>query len=152
MRSSVLAGVLCLALLCGKAYAQTGAAAASNSIQKTKQMKEFSLLVRVPVTYSNEQAKVVNPQWQKVLDKWKANGVYVISFVFPGESYVVAGPERAVKQDTVVSDNLRVVSNIILRAETMEDAIELAKACPILMRGGTVEIRACQPRQPQQVN
>jgi len=78
--------------------------------------------------------------------------VYVISFVFPGESFVVAGTDRTVKPDTVISDNLRVVSNIILRAESMEEAIELAKACPILDHGGTVEIRACQPRQPQPEN
>ena len=75
MRRNVLTGVLCLALLCGKAYAQTGAADASAIIKKTKQMKEFSLLIRVPVTYSNEQAKAVNPEWVKVLDKWKADGV-----------------------------------------------------------------------------
>jgi len=152
MKSNVLAGVLCLVLVCGKAYAQTSAAAASNTIKKTKQMKEFSLLVRVPVGYSNEQAKAVNPLWQTLLDKWKADGVYVISFVFPGESFVVAGTDRTVKPDTVISDNLRVVSNIILRAESMEEAIELAKACPILDHGGTVEIRACQPRQPQPEN
>jgi hypothetical protein len=152
MRRNVLTGVLCLALLCGKAYAQTGAADASAIIKKTKQMKEFSLLIRVPVTYSNEQAKAVNPEWVKVLDKWKADGVYVISFVFPGESYVVSGTERTVKQDTVVSDNLRVVSNIFLRAESMNEVIALAKACPILEHGGTVEIRACQPRQPQPGN
>jgi hypothetical protein len=115
-------------------------------------MKEFSLLVRVPVTYGNEQAKTANPLWLKVLDKWKADSVYVISFVFPGESYVLSGTDRTVKKDTVFSDNFRVVSNVILRAASFEDALELAKVCPILDLGGTVEVREVQPRPAQPVN
>jgi hypothetical protein len=108
-------------------------------------MKEFILLIRVPVTYTAEQAKAVNPKWDKVLDKWKADSVFVTSFVFPTGSYVLSGADRTVKKESVVSDNLKVVSNIILQAASLEDAVELAKVCPVLEVGGTVEVREIQP-------
>jgi hypothetical protein len=109
-------------------------------------MKEFILFVRVPVTYTTEQAKAVNPEWNLVTDKWKADGIFVTSFVCPGDSYVISGAEKSVKNEPVIADNLRVVSNIILLAENVEDAIELAKVCPVLKYGGSIEVRAVQPR------
>lgn len=104
-------------------------------------MKQFSLLVRVPDTYDREQAKLVNPQWDQLLEKWKNAGVYILSFAFPGESFTVSGNAKSVKKETVLSGNLRVVSNIVVQAENIQDAVELAKMCPVLPFGGTVEIR-----------
>lgn len=104
-------------------------------------MKQFSLLVRVPETYSPEQAKAVGPAWDKLIEQWKAEGVYILSFAFPGESFTVSGVEKVVKKESVISGNLRVVSNIVLQSETMEVALELAKRCPVLLYGGSVEVR-----------
>lgn len=104
-------------------------------------MKQFSILVRVPDTYTAEQAKVVGPQWDKTIEQWKAAGVYVVSFAFPGESYTVSGREKMVKKGSVMSGNQRVVSAIVLQEEEMEQALEQAKACPTLLYGGTVEVR-----------
>jgi len=144
MKPSILAGLLCLVLYSGRSYAQT--------TKSDPQMKEFILLVRVPVTYGGEQAKVVNPQWNKVLDKWKADNVFVTSFVFPTESYVLSGADRTVKKEMVISDGLKVVSSIILHARSLENAVELAKACPVLAYGGTVECREVWPRTVQPAN
>lgn len=104
-------------------------------------MKQFSLLVRVPEAYGAERAKAVTPQWDELIEQWKAAGVYVLSFAFPGESYTVSGTAKTVKKETVLAGNLKVVSNLVLRAESMEQALELAKSCPILIHGGTVEVR-----------
>lgn len=104
-------------------------------------MKEFSLLVRVPLTYTSEQVKAAGPKWDSLLDQWQADNVYIISFSFPGEGYVVSGLEKSIKKGAVISDNLRVVSNLFIRAVNIERAIELAKACPILEFGGNVEVR-----------
>jgi hypothetical protein len=146
MKSILLASFICVALLCGNTYAQTNAPGASTKTTKTTKMKEFILFVRVPVTYTREQAEAVSPEWALVTDKWKADGIFVTSFVCPGDSYVISGAEKSVKKETVITDNLRVVSNIILLAEHLEDAVELAKACPVLNYNGTIEVRAVQPR------
>ena len=109
-------------------------------------MKEYSFLVRVPVSYSKEQATAANEKWNSLLNQWKTDSIYIISFPFPTDGYVVAGKDKAVRKETVIADNLKVVSNIFLRAKTMEEATALAKSFPILEYGGTVEIREILPR------
>ncbi|HWV70624.1 MAG TPA: hypothetical protein VN040_02870 [Pseudosphingobacterium sp.] len=142
MKVSRLFGIIGFVLLGFYSYAQI-----NNSKAKMKEMnKEFSLLVRVPLSYSTEQAKAVGPEWIKVIDQWKKEGVYVYSFAFPGESHVVTGPTKSVKKETVVANNLRVVSNVILRAKGIKDVLELAKDCPVLAHGGTVEVREIPSR------
>jgi hypothetical protein len=139
MKSGLLSTIIfCSILLCSKVYAQTSIETPQSKIKK---MKQFSLLIRVPNSYNSEQAKTVNPQWDKLVEKWKADGVYILSFAFPGESYTVSGTEKEIKKEVVLSGNLKVVSNIVLQAESIEQALELSKSCPILLYGGTVEIR-----------
>jgi len=113
----------------------------SYSQQKKKTMKQYSLLVRVPETYGGEQAKSVSPQWDKLLEDWKKAGVYILSFPFPGESYTVSGADKIVKKETVLSDNKKVVSHLIIQAESLQQAVQLAKAVPVLFYDGTVEVR-----------
>lgn len=137
MKSGLFAIFTCIALLGGKIYAQKN----SNHQQQKIQMKQYSLLVRVPNTYTTEQAKLVGPLWERLLEQWKAEGVYVLSFAFPGESYTVSGKEPLIKKETVLSGNLKVVSNLVLQAESMEQALMLAKSCPVLLYGGKVEVR-----------
>ena len=138
MNSGRFTFAICLAIISCKTFAQT-----KNSVSHSKKdkMKQFSLVVRVPETYSTEQAKAVGPAWDKLIELWKAEGVYILSFAFPGESFTVSGIEKVVKKESVISGNLRVVSNIVLQSETMEGALELAKHCPVLLYGGSVEVR-----------
>lgn len=118
----------------------------STNQSKTIHMKEFSFLVRVPLTYSREQVAAANVKWNSLLEQWKKEEIYIISFPFPGEGYVVSGNERAIKKESVVSDNRRVVSHIFLRAKDFESALALAKTFPILEFDGSVEVREILPR------
>ena len=117
-----------------------------HSTTKTTGMKEFILLVRVPADYSTEQAKAAGPKWDVVTNKWKADGIWVSSFVFPGNSFVLSGSDRQLKNEYVLANNLKVVSTIILKAESFDNAVELAKACPVLDLGGSIEVREVPPR------
>ena len=109
-------------------------------------MKEYSFLVRVPVSYSREQATAANEKWNLLLNQWKTDSIYIISFPFPTDGYVVAGRDKEVRKEIVIADNFKVVSNIFLRAKTMESAVEIAKSFPVLEYGGTVEVREILPR------
>lgn len=109
-------------------------------------MKEFILLIRVPLSYTSEQAAAVNPKWNEVTDKWKADNVFVTSFVFPGLGYAVSGEDKTARKEFVVSDQLKMVSTIVLRAENLETAMAYANASPILEYGGSVELREIQAR------
>lgn len=128
---------------CGKIndFLQGKQCVSSDICVKSTHMKQFSLLVRVPQDYAADQARAVNPEWGKLIEEWKVRGVYVLSFAFPGESLVVSGKKGQVKHETVLSNGLRAVSNIVLQAETLEEASALARSCPVLSHGGTVEVR-----------
>lgn len=143
MKTNLVMGMICLALFSIDADARANTP--GSQTEKKEEMKEFMLLVRVPEDYTAEQAKTVNPKWEQVVEKWKADGVFVKSYVFPRDSYVVSGTERQVKKEFVVSDHLKVVSSIILRVSGMEDAVELAKKCPVLDYGGSIEVREIPP-------
>jgi hypothetical protein len=110
-------------------------------------MKEYILLIRVPVGYGPEQAQQVNPRWEAVLEHWKKEGVFVTSFVFPTDSHVISSPDRMSKKEMVVADNLKVVSTIVIQASDTESALEWAKMAPVVDYGGTVEVRVIQPRR-----
>ena len=110
------------------------------------EFKEYILLVRLPLNYGADQAKEVREKWNTLLDKWKANGIYVTSFVYPNDGYLVTGSEKFVTNEAVISNNFKLVSNMILRAVNYEAALELAKKCPVLEQGGMIEVREIQPR------
>jgi predicted ester cyclase len=125
---------------------QIGIVSADVLTPPSNEKKEFSFLVRVPVSYSSQQAGAVNQKWILLLEQWKMAGIYITSFAFPGESHVLTGKDKLIKKEAVISDNLRVVSNIFLRAENIESALNLAKSFPILEYGGSVEVREIPPR------
>jgi hypothetical protein len=138
MKKILVVAIMYLAFL--SANAQT-----DNSGTQTKKrvssMKEFSFVVRVPVSYSKEQVQQANSVWTTLLENWKKEGAYIISFPFPAEGYVVSGKEKSIKKGSVTSDDQRVVSCIFLRAGSIDEATELAKTFPVLEFGGSVEVR-----------
>lgn len=109
--------------------------------QNSQPMKAFIVLVKVPLTYTTELAKSVNPQWEKTIADWKASGHYITSFAYPGESRTIA--------QNVEKENMKQVSSILLRAENIDEATVLAKACPVLKYGGSVEIREIPKGEPE---
>lgn len=90
MKTILISIILLLFIL--KSNGQTGSV--NSQLKKSETIKEFSLLVRVPLTYTTEQAKTINSKWNALLDKWKTDSTYIISFAFPGESYVVSSFEK----------------------------------------------------------
>ncbi|WP_166922029.1 YciI family protein [Flavobacterium poyangense] len=138
MKSRLLVFIAFTVFASSQTYAQSKINVPQSNNNK---MKEYSLLIRVPVTYTTEQAKTVGPKWDALLNQWKENNIYIISFPFPGEGYIVSGPDKKIVKGYIISEGLKVVSNLFIRSENMETAIELSKACPILEFGGSVEVR-----------
>jgi hypothetical protein len=117
------------------------------------ELKEFILLVHLPLNYGPDKAKEVREQWNALLNKWKENGTYVTSFVYPNDGYLVTGSQKTVTNESVVCNNFKLVSNMILKAANYAAALELAKKCPVLVQDGTIEIREIQPRpNPEEVD
>lgn len=89
---------------------------------------------------SAEQMQVVMKQWQDWIGDIAAQGKYVSTNRLSSEgktlksnNVIIDGPYAEVKEF--------VGGYLIVKANTIEEAIEMAKACPNLLYGGTVEVR-----------
>lgn len=109
-------------------------------------MKEFILLIWVPLSYNSAKAKEVGPAWDKVTTRWKTENIFIVSYVYPGESRILTGRERGMKAGPTVAGERKLVSSILIRAVSLAAAEELAKEAPVLDHGGAVEVREVPPR------
>lgn len=138
IRTAALWSVLCLAqysLLAQKTHA----------LATTKQnttMKEYVLIMRInPAPLAPDNLTDVRAKWKIVVDDWTARNIFVISNQIVQEGVVVSGREGSAHPGSVVSDGMRIVSTINIRAGSLEEAATLAKVVPLLEYGGTVEVR-----------
>src|SRR6476660_5948489 len=127
------------------AFAQTNPNQSVNN-SNSKKMKEYILIIRLPLSYGPAQAQAVRPQWTSLIDQWKMENIFVTSFIAPTDGNVVAGKDKNVSKTAIVSNDTKVISNIIIKASDIEQATKLAQLCPILSQGGTVEVRETQTR------
>ncbi|PJZ46688.1 YciI family protein [Leptospira brenneri] len=109
-------------------------------------MKEFTLIFR----NSNKEGERPSPeQMQKIMEEWlgwmtniaakdqladKGNRLAIsdAKTVHPG-NLVTDGPYTEIKEF--------INGYIVVRTQTLDEAIEIAKDCPILKIGGNVEVR-----------
>ncbi|MCA6380166.1 MAG: hypothetical protein IM606_00670 [Cytophagales bacterium] len=49
--------------------------------------------------------------------------------------------DKSVSEGMHVADKQAVGGNMIIKANSLDQAVEMAKECPILLMGGTVEVR-----------
>ena len=111
-------------------------------------MNEFSLIFRSAqdpdVQFSPEQMQGVLKQWRD----WIGGIAAQDRLANPGNRL---GFDAAVVRDNVVTDGpyaeiKEILSGyIIVKANTIDDAAEIAKGCPILEVGGNVEVRDIIP-------
>ena len=109
-------------------------------------MKEFILVFRnapmIGRALSPEEMQNISKPWQD----WMSSLAAKEKIVSYGNRLYDEG--ATVKPDNVVTDGpYTEIKEIILgysvvKAETLEDAVELAKGCPVLSSGGSVEVRA----------
>ncbi len=53
--------------------------------------------------------------------------------------------DKTVAEGIHISNNQTLGGNMIIKANSMEEAVEIAKDCPILLMGGSVEVRVINP-------
>ena len=109
-------------------------------------MKEFALLFRFsgptdPTNIPPEEFKALHKKWQD----W-AGGIAAQGKMAPGGQRL-ANEGRVLKPGGVITDGPfveireRLMSFIVVKAETLDEATTLAHGCPALDTGGSVEIR-----------
>lgn len=68
--------------------------------------------------------------------------VYTHQLGFEGRKI---SPDQSVANQIVMENNYTMGGNMVVRANSIEEATEMAKGCPILKMGGIVEVRSTIP-------
>lgn len=111
------------------------------------QLKEFMLLFRYEPTNeqpTEEQLQEMHKQWGEFIGTIAMQGKLVSTHQLGFEGIQISA-DHSTQEGFHLSEGKIVGGNMILKAESLEVASELAKKCPILFMGGTVEVRDIMP-------
>jgi hypothetical protein len=112
-------------------------------------LKEFMLLFRFEPSNEQptpEQLQEMHQQWGAFIGTIAAQGKLVSTHQlgFAGTQILA---DQTTKDGFYVAEGLTIAGNMVLKAASLEEAIEHAKKCPILFMGGIVEVRDTLPMQ-----
>lgn len=89
---------------------------------------------------SPEQARASGERWHAWAEELKEAGHSVTGAQLEAAGRCVRGAQKIVAEGAFGSDHT-MGGYFILSAPSLEQATELAKGCPVLQHGGTVEVR-----------
>jgi hypothetical protein len=111
------------------------------------QLKEFMLIFRYEPTNEQptpEQMNEMHQQWGAFIGNIAIQGKLVSTHQL-GFSGVKIFADQSTQEGLHLAEGQIMAGNMVLKAETMEEAADLASKCPVLFMGGTVEVRDTIP-------
>lgn len=108
---------------------------------------EFMLLFRFEPSQEQptpEQLKEMENQWGSFIGNVASNGKLISTHQLGFEGKRIFA-NYSVEDGIHVSEGLTLGGNMIIKAESVEEATSIAKNCPILNMGGSVEVRDIIP-------
>lgn len=113
-------------------------------------MNEFLLIFRrdfnpLESQLSPEQLQKMMKEWQNWMGSIAAQNKLVNAGNRLSADGKVVKPGALVTNGPYVETKEAIGGYILIRAETLDEAAEMAKGCPILMIGGNVEVRTIVP-------
>jgi len=93
---------------------------------------------------SAEQMQVVVKQWQTWIKGIAANGKYGGTNRLLSEGKTVK-PGNALTDGPYAEGKEVVGGYLIVKADSLDEAVEMAKSCPNIIYGGNVEVRSVMP-------
>lgn len=114
-------------------------------------MNEFLLIFRRDADFDKqftpEQMQAIAKPWQDWMGGLAAQNKLANSGARLATDGKIVKPGNIITNGPYVEIKEAVGGFIIIRAETLEEAGELSKNCPILSTGGSVEVRQIVPMQ-----
>jgi len=107
-------------------------------------MKEFILIFRTepsPNVLTPEQMKQVTQPWQDWIGNLAAKGKLADTGARLGHDSAVVKTNDAVTNGPYAELKEILAGFTVIKAETLQEAIELTKGCPVFNVGGSVEVR-----------
>ena len=111
------------------------------------QEKEFMLLFRFEPSNTQptpEQLQEMQKQWGEFIGNIAMQGKLVSTYQLGFDGTQIFA-DHTTKEGIQIAEDQTLSGNMVLKADSMEVATELAKKCPILLMGGTVEVRSIIP-------
>ena len=111
------------------------------------QKKEFMLVFRLEPNINYQPTEVelneMHQQWGAFIGSIAIQEKLVSTHQLSFEGKQIF-PDKSVTEGIHVSEKQTLGGNMIITSNTIEEAVEIAKNCPILLMGGGVEVRAIQ--------
>jgi len=107
-------------------------------------MKEFLMLIRESIDYgalSHEEMQADIEQHMRWVEELMKKGQFKDGNPLDGTGTYIKGKERIVTDGPFIESKECVSGFYFLLASSLEEATEIAKGCPALLSGATVEIR-----------
>jgi hypothetical protein len=109
---------------------------------------EFMLVFRYEPNTNYQPTEVelneMQQQWGAFIGKIAIQEKLVSTHQLGFEGVQIS-PDKSITEGIYVANNQTLGGNMIVKANNINEAVEMAKNCPILSVGGTVEVRAIQP-------
>lgn len=113
-----------------------------------KKENQFMLLFRYTPDFNHqptpEELSEMHNQWGAFIGEvaLQEKLVYTHQLGFEGKQ---VNANLNIKDEIVIADNHTLGGNMVIKANSIEEATTIAKNCPILQMGGTVEVRNIIP-------
>ncbi len=110
--------------------------------------QEFMLLFRFEPSFDRQptdaEMNEMHQQWGAFIGNLAIQEKLVSTHQLGFEGKRISA-DKTVFEGINLSDNQTVAGNMIVRANSLNQAVEMAKNCPILHMGGNVEVRSINP-------
>ncbi len=113
----------------------------------TKQ-NEFMLVFRFEPNFNHQPTAAelaeMGQQWGAYFGSLAGQGKMVSTHQLGFEGMQISA-DKSTSEGIHIANKQTLGGNLIVKADTMEEAVAIGKECPILLMGGTVEVRSIQP-------
>lgn len=113
-----------------------------------KSSNEFMLLFRFEPNFnfqpSAEEEALMHQQWGAYIGGLAIQEKLVCTHQLGFEGMKISA-DQSVNEGILIAENQTLAGNMVVKASNMQEAVEIAKGCPILMMGGNVEVRSITP-------
>jgi hypothetical protein len=110
--------------------------------------QEFMLLFRFEPSYDYQPTEAemneMHQQWGAFIGNIAIQEKLVSTHQLGFEGKQISA-DKSVVEGINVSENQTIAGNMIVKANSLNQAVEMAKDCPILHMGGNVEVRSINP-------
>jgi hypothetical protein len=111
---------------------------------KTASKSQYILIIRFKADFVPPSKAAIDSNikhWQVFMGNLAKNGKIAAGYRPGNDGQTISGTNKLVKNGAYIANDELVSSFLIINADNMDDANAIAKQCPVLEFGGSVEIR-----------